>query len=150
MVTFKAITEDNFNAVMAMKRPEGEGFVASNAYSLAQAWLYREAGDVYPFAIHNGEEPVGFMMLDEDLEERCLILWRIMFPVEYQNRGYGSQAVRLLVQMAEASGKYDFMLLNCAPGNEIARHVYEKLGFRPTGRILHGEIEYRLELKAAV
>ena len=150
MVTFKAITEDNFSAVIEMKRPADEKFVASNAYSLAQAWLYRDAGDVYPFAVCDGEKPVGFMMLDEDLEERCLILWRIMFPVEYQNRGYGSQAIRLLIQMAEASGKYDFMLLDCVPGNEIAIHVYEKLGFRPTGQIVHGEIEYRLELKTAV
>ena len=148
-IQFRAITEENFPAIMAMKRPADEKFVASNAYSLAQAWLYRDAGDVYPFAVHDGEEPVGFMMLDEDLEERCLILWRIMFPVEHQNKGYGTQAVRLLIRMAEASGKYDFMLLNCAPGNEIAKHVYEKLGFRPTGVISHGEIEYRLELKPA-
>lgn len=144
MVTFKAITEDNFDAVMAMKRPAGEKFVASNAYSLAQAWLYRDAGDVYPFAVYDGEKPVGFMMLDEDLEERCLILWRIMFPVEYQNKGYGSQAIRQLIQMAEASGKYDSMLLSCVPANEIGKHVYEKLGFRPTGTVSHGEIEYML------
>ena len=132
-----------------MKRPEGEGFVASNAYSLAQAWLYRDAGDVYPAAIYSGETPVGFLMLDEDLEERCLILWRIMFPTEHQNQGYGSQAIRLLLQLAGESGKYDFMLLNCAPANEIGKHVYEKLGFRPTGRVLHGEIEYRLDLAVA-
>ncbi len=146
-IQFRAITEENFPAVVAMKRPEGEGFVASNAYSLAQAWLYRDAGDVYPFAVYAGEAPVGFMMLDEDLEERCLILWRIMFPVEHQNRGYGSQAVRLLIQLAENSGKYDFLLLNCSPENEIGKHVYEKLGFRPTGRIVNDEIEYRRDLE---
>ena len=56
-----------------MKRTEGERYVASNAYSLAQAWLYRGAGDVYPFAIYHDEAPVGFMMLDEALEERCQV-----------------------------------------------------------------------------
>ena len=43
------------------------------------------------------------MMLDEDLEERCLVIWRIMFPVEHQNRGYGTQAVREIVRLAGES-----------------------------------------------
>ena len=43
--------------------------MASNAYSLAEAWLYKDAGDVYPFAIYNDDTPVGFMMLDEDQAE---------------------------------------------------------------------------------
>ena len=46
MINFRKITEDNFDAIIKMKRPEGENFVASNAFSLAQAWLYRDDGDV--------------------------------------------------------------------------------------------------------
>ena len=69
MINFRRITEDNFNIIVHMKRPEGEHFVASNPYSLAEAWLYKDAGDVYPFAIYNDDTPVGFMMLDEDQEE---------------------------------------------------------------------------------
>lgn len=37
MIHFKAISEDNFDTIVRMKRPEGENFVATNAYSLAQA-----------------------------------------------------------------------------------------------------------------
>ena len=144
MIHFEAITEENFDAVIQMKRPPEEHFVASNAYSLAQAWLYRDAGDVYPFAICNGGAPVGFMLLDEDLEERCLIIWRIMFPPEHQNQGYGTQAIQEIIRMAKESGKYDFLLLNCAPENHIAAHVYEKLGFEPTGVVSHGETELKL------
>lgn len=145
MISFRKITEDNFAAIIQMKRPDGEKFVASNAYSLAQAWLYREAGDVYPFAIYHEETPVGFMMLDEDLEERSLVIWRIMFPEEYQNKGYGTQAIKQIIQLAKDSGKYDFILLDYVPENEIAKHVYEKLGFLPTGEIINnGEIEMKL------
>ena len=147
MIHFEKITEENFKAIVDMKRPDGEKFVASNAYSLAQAWLYRENGDVYPFAIYHEDEPVGFAMLDEDLEERCLVIWRIMFPVEHQNKGYGTQAIKEIIRLAVESGKYDFLILDYAPGNEIAKHVYEKLGFRPTGEVVNnGEIEMRLEL----
>ena len=146
MIHFKAITEDNFDAITKMKRPEGEGFVASNAYSLAQAWLYRDNNDVYPFAIYEDETPVGFMLLDEDLEERCLVIWRIMFPPEHQNKGYGTQAIGQIIQLARDSGKYDYMLIACVAENVIAKHVYEKLGFQPTGEILNGgEIELKLD-----
>lgn len=147
MISFRKITEDNFAAIIQMKRPEGENFVASNVYSLAQAWLYREAGDVYPFAVYDREMPVGFIMLDEDLEERCLILWRIMFPEEHQNKGYGTRAIRKIIQLAGNSGKYDHILLDYVPKNKIAEHVYKKLGFLPTGKIVNnGEIEMKLDL----
>ena len=150
MINFRAITEDNFDAIIRMKRPDDEHFVASNAYSLAQAWLYRDAGDVYPFAIYDDDQPVGFMMLDEDAEdanaERCLIIWRSMFPVENQNKGYGTAAIREIIRLAKDSGKYDFLLIDYAPDNKIAEHVYTKLGFRPTGKFEYGEYELRLDL----
>ena len=146
MICFRAITEENFGAIVRMKRPEGEGYVAANAYSLAQAWLYRDNGDVYPFAIYAGDEPVGFMMLDEDLDERCLYLWRIMFPPEHQGKGYGTEAIRQIIELARASGKYDSMVLDYVPGNTIAEHVYTRLGFRPTGEISNGEVVMKLDL----
>lgn len=147
MINFRAITEENFDTIIRMKRPDNEHFVASNAYSLAQAWLYRDAGDVYPVAIYNDNEPVGFMMLDEDADDgRCLIIWRIMFPVENQFKGYGTAAIREIIRLAKESGKYDFLLIDYAPDNKIAEHVYTKLGFKPTGVFEHGEYELRLDL----
>ena len=127
MINFRAITEENFDVIIRMKRPEDEHFVASNAYSLAQAWLYRDNNDVYPFAIYSDEEPVGFMMLDEDLEERCLVIWRIMFPPEQQGKGYGTEAIKKIVELAKESGKYDFLIMDYSPENKIAEHVYTKL-----------------------
>ena len=112
MISFRAITEDNFDAIIRMKRPDDEHFVASNAYSLAQAWLYRDAGDVYPFAIYDGDKPVGFMMLDEDLDEKCLIIWRIMFPVENQFKGYGTAAIREIIRLAKESDKFNCYIMS--------------------------------------
>ena len=146
MINFRAITEENFDAIIRMKRPDDEHFVASNAYSLAQAWLYRDAGDVFPFAIYCGDTPVGFMMLDEDAPERCLYVWRILFPEEHRNRGYGTAALREIIRLARASGKYDCLIIDHHPENHAAAHVYRKLGFLPTGEISNGEIVMRLAL----
>lgn len=146
MINFRKITEENFRSIIDMKRPENERYVAANAISLAQAWLYRENNDVYPFAIYNDDTMVGFMMLDEDLEERCLTIWRIMFPDEHMNKGYGTEAIQLIINLARDSKKYDTMTLDYVPGNEIAKHVYEKIGFRPTGEISNGEVVMKLDL----
>ena len=59
---------------------------------------------------------------------------------------YGTAAIREIIRLAKESGKYDCLLLGCAPDNRIAEHVYLKLGFRPSGVFEHGENEMRLEL----
>lgn len=146
MINFRKITEENFDAIIKMKRPEGENFVASNAFSLAQAWLYRDDGDVFPFAIYNDDAVVGFMLLEEDMEEKRLDLWRIMLPPENEGKGYGTAAVKLLIQYAKDSGRYKSIGLLCGPKNCNARHIYDKLGFQPTGEICYGDVEMRLEL----
>lgn len=101
---------------------------------------------MFPFAIYNEDMPVGFAMPEEDAEERELILWRIMFPDEYRNKGYGTEAVRKLVALARKSGRYDHMTLDYTEGNGAARHVYEKAGFRCTGERRNGnEFVMRLD-----
>ena len=146
MVQFRKITEDNFDAVIKMKRPEGENFVASNAVSLAQAWLYRDDGDVFPFAIYDDDTIVGFMLLEEDMEQARLDLWRIMLSPEQEGKGYGTAAVKLMIQYAKDSGRYRSIYLLCAPENHIARHIYDKLGFQPTGEICYGDVQMKLDL----
>lgn len=146
MVQFRKITEENFDAVIKMKRPEGENFVASNAVSLAQAWLYRDDGDVFPFAIYDDDTIVGFMLLEEDMEQARLDLWRIMLSPEQERKGYGTAAVKLMIQYAKDSGRYRSIYLLCAPENHIARHIYDKLGFQPTGEICYGDVQMKLDL----
>ena len=89
---------------------------------------------------------MGFLLLEEDEEEKELILWRIMFPEEHANRGYGGETVRAVIGLARESGKYRRMTLICHPDNHRARHLYEKMGFTPTGQVFYGENEMELTL----
>ncbi|MBR2639324.1 MAG: GNAT family N-acetyltransferase [Oscillospiraceae bacterium] len=146
MINFRKITEENFDKIIKMKRPKGEDFLCENSVALAQAWLYKNDGDVFSFAVYNDEECVGFMQLEEDTEEKELIIWRIMFPEENTNKGYGTAAVKLVAELAKNCGKYDHLLLGCKPENKRAFHVYEKLGFKTTGKIEYGEAEMILTL----
>lgn len=89
------------------------------------------------------QNQVGLINFRKITEERNLVIWRIMFPVEHQNKGFGSQAIGKIVQMAKESGKYDYIIIDYVPENKIAGHVYEKIGFKPTGEISNGEIVMR-------
>ena len=71
-----------------------------------------------------------------------------MFPEEHANQGYGGQAIQMAIDLARDSGKYDKVVIDYVPGNSRAAHLYEKLGFRPTGEISHGEIVMELQLEA--
>ena len=146
MVEFRKITEENFKQIVDMRLPPEPRCVAPNVVSLAQAWLYYENHDVYPFAIYHGDDVVGFMMLDEDLEEKCMTVWRFMIAPEQQGKGYGQAAMEHIIDLVRKSGKYTHMTLDVVPGNERAMRLYKKLGFAETGEISEGEIVMKLAL----
>ncbi|MGN0742580.1 MAG: GNAT family N-acetyltransferase [Candidatus Fimadaptatus sp.] len=109
--------------------------------------MYRDNGDVFPCAIYAGETPVGFMLLEEDMDDERLDLWRIMLPPEHEGKGYGTAAIELMISPARGSGRYRHIGLLCGAHNLRARHIYDKLGFMPTGEICHGDVEMRLPLR---
>ena len=146
MVSFRSIDKENFYPLLKMDPGDGGKFVASNAVSLAEAWLYYESHDTHPFAVYHGEELVGCMMVLEDRAKGVLDLWRLAIAKEHQGKGYGSAALRTLIPLARESGKYICIAIGYMEGNDRARHIYEKLGFRPTGLVEDGEIIMRLDL----
>lgn len=75
MVELREITEDNFEEVINLKVSKNqESFVSSVAYSLAQAWAYKETA--FPFAIYENEVPVGFVMLGYYKAKNYDTLWK--------------------------------------------------------------------------
>src|SRR5699024_12332982 len=96
MVEFVKINEDNYEAVLRLKvtDEQNEGkFIAPNVRSIAAAYLYREAGDVFPYAVQDGDGEVGFILLDEDEEEKVLMIWWMIVDKDYKGQGYGREIV---------------------------------------------------------
>lgn len=145
MVSLEEINESNFRTVVGMKLNEEQSkYVASNVYSLAQAWLYPEQAK--PYAIYNDKEVIGFMMLDWDEKERECGIWRFMIASEQQGKGYGRKAMEYAINIIKETGKFDCVSLDYVPGNEAGKHLYESLGFIATGEIDEGEIVMELDL----
>ena len=136
-----------------------ESFVAPNDISIIEAYTAITGnGYAFPFGIYEGETPVGFLMIgfdaDDCWEDAPSIargnynLWRLMIDKNYQNKGYGKEAVRLALEFIKTfpCGKADFCWLSYEPENEIASRLYHSFGFVETGEMDGDEIIAVLKL----
>lgn len=134
MVELREITKDNFEEVMKLRVSEDqEGFVSSIAYSLAQAWVYKETA--FPFAIYADEVPVGFVMLGYYKSRNQYTLWKFLIDKYYQNRGYGKEALRLAIKYLVETFGVSEIYTGVALGNVVAKNLYNSIGFVETGVI---------------
>jgi diamine N-acetyltransferase len=98
------------------------------------------------------ETAAGFMMLwDEHLGEAPVqigryYLWRFMIDAQFQGKGIGREALRLLVQHVRTRPHAQQLLLSHSKGDGNPGPFYRKLGFTYTGNTIDGELEMSLDL----
>lgn len=150
-VTLREITFETVNAVIKLSVAESQkGFVAPNAVSLAQALFAPEA---WYRAIYAGEEPAGFVMLeDQSLRSPPPLkpeigVWRFMIDEKFQGRGIGRAALLQVIEHARAKGIFDSLQLSYVPGPGCPEPFYRGLGFIPTGRMDGNEVVLELPLR---
>lgn len=142
MIQLKEIDRQNFSAVIKLKvADEQQSFVASNVLSLAQAKVYPEC---VCWAIYNDETLVGFTMYCLDHEDQEYWIYRLMIDARHQGKGYGKAAMELVIEQLQRDPEHHVMYLSFEPENTAAQKLYEKLGFRADGRVIDGEIVYKL------
>jgi diamine N-acetyltransferase len=143
-VTLREVTRETVRAICRLQVGPGQDrFVAANAVSIAEAYFQPKA---WFRAIYAGEEPVGFVMLYEDQDKAEYYLWRLMIAGEHQRRGYGQQAVALIVDRLRTLPGARELLTSAVPGEGGPRPFYERLGFTATGEVEDGEEVLRLPL----
>ena len=146
MVELKKINKDNYQECLDLQVSDTQkGFVASNEYSLAQAWVFYDTA--YPFAIYAEDKMVGFVMMGYYPEKDIYDIWRFMIDEQYQNKGYGKAALQLSIEYLKNEFHVKEIFLSFEPNNTIAERLYSKAGFKRTGEIDDGEIVMRLILK---
>ena len=160
MLRLEKVTGKNVWSILKLRvSQEQESFVAPNDVSIIEAYTAITGnGYAFPFGIYEGETPVGFLMIgfdaDDCWEDAPSIargnynLWRLMIDKNYQNKGYGKEAVRLALEFIKTfpCGKADFCWLSYEPENEIASRLYHSFGFAETGEMDGDEIIAVLKL----
>ncbi|MGZ3639472.1 MAG: GNAT family N-acetyltransferase [Ktedonobacterales bacterium] len=147
VVSLRDITKDTMRAILGLKvAPAQEHFVASNAFSIAEAHF----SDIAWFrAIYAGETPVGFIMLADDPHKPEYFLWRLMIDARQQGKGYGRRAVEQLIDYVKTRPGATELLVSYVPGEGSPRDFYRKLGFQDTGRVEDDEIVLCLPLESS-
>jgi diamine N-acetyltransferase len=119
------------------------GYVAPNAFSIAQAYFEPQA---WFRAVYADEAPVGFVMLKLDRERQVYYLWRFMIDARHQGRGYGRRALELVVEHVRALPGARELRSSYLPGAASPRGFYLGFGFVETGERDGREIVIRLDL----
>lgn len=147
-VILRDVTKENWQACVWLKlAPEQEPFVQSNAYSLAES---KFMPTFVPQAIYTRDEAsgaetlVGFVMYGYFPEGEAPFgqrhwIFRLMIDRDHQGRGYGTAALRIVLDRLAADPACPDVLIGHVPTNTVAAGFYAKLGFAPFGAAPWGE-----------
>ena len=149
-VSLREITADTVRLITSLSvGPDQQGFVASNAVSLAQALFSEEA---WYRAIYAGESPAGFVMLyDESIRATPpptpeVVLWRLMIDAKFQGQGIGRLALRNVIDHVRSKGLFSLLVTSYIPGPGCPERFYLGAGFKHTGKVDGGELVLELPL----
>ncbi len=151
-ITLKKVNRLNLRAILQLDvKPEQKSLVASNAVSIAEAYFNKDA---WFRAIYADSKPIGFVMIsDTSLKYRNnskhipnYFLWRFMIDKKYQGKGYGKEAMNLIIDHIKKRPNAKEFLLSHSKADGNAGSFYEKCGFEYTGKEISDELVMRLKL----
>ena len=147
VVSLREITPENIKAVLGLSvAPEQKSvYPRSNGYSIAEGHYPADKDPVWMRVIYANEIPVGFLMTSEAPDQGEYFVWRLMVDAEHQGKGYGSRAMKLLIERIRASGNARRLLTSHLKGEGDAGGFYQKLGFVYTGEVIGG-IDHVMEI----
>jgi diamine N-acetyltransferase len=131
-VTLRDVTKDNWKQVVDLKiMDEQKGFVAPNWYSILRAHF--EFG--HARVVYDADTPVGFVWYGKPPDDEHWWIIEFMIAKEYQGKGYGRTAMNLTIEEMRQNYACRDIYITIVPGNEVARKLYESMGFVDTGTI---------------
>ena len=147
-VTLKPVDRHNLDDTLRMSvDAEQNRFVAPNIVSMAQAAVMPE---FIPRLAYDGDTPVGFVLytLHDSGDDECWI-HRLLVPTALQRKGYG-RAIMLaaLDEIHQARPDSQRVYISFIKGNEVARRLYESLGFVDDHREIEGETVYQYPISS--
>ena len=136
MLKLTEINEDNWLAFRSLSVVDDQrGFLDSAVGILARGYAYR-ACRARVLGIAEDGAAVGLALVrDLDEEPACYDLQQFMIDRRFQGRGYGTEALRLILSGLERERKYGCVEVCVRRDDAAALRLYEKLGFVDTGYI---------------
>ena len=144
MIHLEPVSPENWRLGLTV-RDDQRRFVSDSNRILARAYAYRESRS-RAFIVYKDDLPVGMAMYYDFDEGKAYDFSQFFIDQRYQGNGFGYEAAAQIIQMMKEDGKYDKVVLCCVEGDDAARKLYEKLGFKHTGEADGDEIIMELKL----
>lgn len=145
MIHLEPITPENWRLGLTV-RDDQRRFVSDSAGILARAYAYREYRS-RAFIVCSNDLPVGMAMYYDLDDLKAYDFSQFFIDRRYQGNGFGYAAAKQILQTMRDDGKYDKVVLCYVAGDDAARNLYEKLGFKHTGEADGDEIVMELKLR---
>ena len=131
-------------------RDDQQSFVASNSYSIIEAFASRESGHAaLPFGLYDDDTLVGFVMFgydymdgDPEIARGNYLICRFMIDQRYQGKGLGKAALQACLRYLRTwpCGPATHCWLSYEKENTVAKAMYHEAGFRENGETSGEEI----------
>lgn len=134
MIQLVDVTEHNWLDVVSLSvREEQKSFLDSPLGIVARGYIYRSC-NAKVYGISNEEQIIGVALV-KDLEEdpACYDLQQFMIDQRFQKKGYGTEALRLILSVLSKERKYDQVEVCVHKNDAAALRMYKKVGFEDTG-----------------
>ena len=143
-IGLEPVGKGNRAAILALELlPEQQGFVASNAESLAEA---RQDDEAIARAIVAAGRVVGFLMYSAPEDDDEAIIYRFTIDRREQGKGLGRAAAGKALEEIAHLRHVRRVSICYEPGNEAARRLYASCGFIEQGLDEDDEMIAVLEL----
>lgn len=140
LLTLQNIDKSNWEDAIGLSvTKEQESFIASNLYSIAEVQFLP---DFLAKGIYLDNKMIGFAMYGIDPDDNNYWIYRLMIDKDFQGRGYGNQAIRLVIDDITRSNDkgIPYIMIGYHPTNMAAKWAYKKAGFIETGIAPWGEM----------
>ncbi|SHI66036.1 GNAT family N-acetyltransferase [Lutispora thermophila] len=102
---------------------------------MARGYVYRFS-NANVIGISNDNQIIGIALVkDLNEEPACYDLQQFMIDRRFQNKGFGTEALRLIISRLQNEGKFNCVEACVSKSNAPALHVLKKIGFKDTGYI---------------
>lgn len=136
MIHLVDVNEENWIDIVRLKvRDEQQKYLDHPVGIIARGYIYRNC-NARVFGIADNSQMIGVALVRDFTEEPINYdLQQFMIDQRFQNKGYGTEALRLILSFLKQERRYHSVEVCVNREDVMALHVYEKVGFVDSGYI---------------
>lgn len=136
MIHLVDVTEENWIDIVRLHvSEEQQKYLDRPIGIIARGYIYRNC-NARVFGIAHDSQIIGVALVRDFTEEPVNYdLQQFMIDQRFQNKGYGTEALRLILRFLKEEGRYGSVEVCVNREDTAALHVYAKAGFVDSGYI---------------